>query len=164
MPILSGKRLGPFEILVASGAGGMGEVYRAKDIRLNRDVALKVLPEVFAADPDRMARFEREARVLAALNHRHIAVIYGLEESGSTNALVMELVEGPTLANRIAAGPLPLDGDSESSAVVEGTLGDIPERVAKELPALGGHGRRPQASFHKDIAPRNSTGRTPRRS
>jgi Tol biopolymer transport system component len=109
MPILPGRRLGPYEIFSAIGAGGMGEVYKARDARLNRDVALKVIPEVFAADADRMARFEREAKLLASLNHPHIAAIYGLEESSSTNALVMELVEGPTLADRIAAGPIPLD-------------------------------------------------------
>jgi len=105
MAILAGTRLGPYEILSAIGAGGMGEVYRAQDKRLNRDVALKVIPDAFVSDPDRMARFEREAKLLASLNHPHIAAIYGLEESGSTNALVMELVEGPTLADRIAAGP-----------------------------------------------------------
>src|ERR1700731_2836430 len=114
MPILTGKRLGPYEILSAIGAGGMREVYRARDTRLNRDVAIKVLPEVFADDADRMARFEREARVLAALNHPHIAAIYGVEESSSSRALVMELVDGPTLADRIGAdrivsGPIPLD-------------------------------------------------------
>jgi len=98
MAIQVGQRLGPCEILSAIGAGGMGEVYRARDGRLNRDVALKVLPEIFATDPDRMARFEREARVLGALNHPNIAAIYGVEESGSGRALVMELVEGPTLA------------------------------------------------------------------
>ena len=104
MPILTGRRLGPYEILSAIGAGGMGEVYRARDTRLNRDVAIKVLPEVFADDADRMARFEREARVLAALNHPHIAAIYGVEESNSSRALVMELVDGPTLADRM--GPI----------------------------------------------------------
>ena len=109
MAILPGARLGPYEILSAIGAGWMGEVYRARDTRLNRDVALKVIPEVFAANPDRMARFEREAKLLASLNHPHIATIYGLEESSSTNALVMELVEGPTLADRIATGPIALD-------------------------------------------------------
>jgi Tol biopolymer transport system component len=103
------QRLGPYEVLAAVGAGGMGEVYRARDGRLNRDVALKVLPEVFAADPDRMARFEREARVLGALNHPNIAAIYGLEEFGSGRALVMELVEGETLADRIAKGRISLD-------------------------------------------------------
>jgi Tol biopolymer transport system component len=94
-------------VLAALGAGGMGEVYRARDARLGRDVALKLLPEAFAADAERMARFEREAQVLASLNHAHIAALYGLEESGGVRALVMELAEGPTLAERIAAGPLP---------------------------------------------------------
>src|SRR5579864_1070755 len=100
MALLPSQRLGPYEILSAIGAGGMGEVYRARDGRLNRDVALKVLPEIFAADPDRMARFEREARVLGALNHPNIAAIYGLELCGSSRALVMELVSGETLADR----------------------------------------------------------------
>src|ERR1700751_3956165 len=109
MGLRIGTQLGPYEILSAIGAGGMGEVYRAKDTRLNRDVALKVLPEIFATDPDRMARFEREARVLGALNHPNIAAIYGLEEFNSSRALVMELVSGETLADRIAKGPIPLD-------------------------------------------------------
>ena len=91
------------------GAGGMGEVYRARDAKLGRDVALKVLPEAFARDAERMARFQREAKVLASLNHSNIASIYGLEDSGPTHALVMELVEGPTLADRIKSGPLPVD-------------------------------------------------------
>src|SRR5208282_1887798 len=90
------------------GAGGMGEVYRARDSRLGRDVAIKVLPTDMAGNANLMARFEREARLLASLNHTHIATIYGLEESGPTRALVMELVEGPTLAERIAQGPIPL--------------------------------------------------------
>jgi serine/threonine protein kinase len=109
MALSAGTYLGPYEILAPIGAGGMGEVYRARDSRLNRDVALKVLPQVFAANSDRMARFEREARLLASLNHPHIASLYGLEESGSSRALVMELVEGPTLAGRIAAGPIPFE-------------------------------------------------------
>ena len=87
----------------------MGEVYRARDTKLGRDVALKVLPDVFADDPERLARFQREARVLASLNHPNIASIYGLEESEGVRALVLELVEGPTLAERIAQGPIPLD-------------------------------------------------------
>src|SRR5438552_4532556 len=87
----------------------MGEVYRARDTKLNRDVALKVLPDAFALDPERLARFKREAQVLASLNHPNIAAIYGFEDSGSTHALVLELVEGPTLADRIAHGPIPLD-------------------------------------------------------
>src|SRR6476469_186231 len=87
----------------------MGEVYRAHDRQLDRDVAIKVLPEAFALDPDRLARFKREAQVLASLNHPPIAAIYGFEDSGATHALVLELVEGPTLADRIAHGPIPPD-------------------------------------------------------
>ena len=98
MALTSGTKLGPYEILAPLGAGGMGEVYRARDTKLNREVALKVLPQAFANDAERMARFEREAQVLASLNHPNIAAIYGLEESGPTHALVMELVEGMTLA------------------------------------------------------------------
>jgi len=109
MALTPGTRIGSYEVVALIGAGGMGEVYRAHDTRLNRDVALKVLPEVFARDGQRMARFEREAKVLASLNHPNIAAIYGLEESGSIRALVMELVEGPTLAERIAGGPVPMD-------------------------------------------------------
>jgi len=108
MALSAGTRLGPYEILDAIGAGGMGEVYRARDSRLGRDVALKVLPEAFARDPDRMVRFEREAKVLASLNHPNIASLYGLEESNGARALVMELVEGPTLSARIQQGSLPL--------------------------------------------------------
>ena len=107
--ISPGTKLGPYEVLAAIGAGGMGEVYRARDSRLNRDVALKVLPEAFARDAQRMARFEREAKLLASLNHPNIAAIYGLEESGAIRALVMELVEGPTLADRILSGAIPID-------------------------------------------------------
>ncbi len=139
MPILPGRRLGPYEILSAIGAGGMGEVYRARDARLNRDVALKVIPEVFAADADRMARFEREAKLLASLNHPHIAAIYGLEESSSTNALVMELVEGPTLADRIAAGPIPLDEALP-----------IAKQIAEALEYAHDHG-----VIHRDLKPAN---------
>jgi Tol biopolymer transport system component len=109
MALSIGTNLGPYEILAAIGAGGMGEVYRARDTRLERDVALKVLPETFARDTERMARFQREAKVLASLNHPNIASIYGLEDSGSTQALVMELIEGPTLADRIKSGPIPID-------------------------------------------------------
>jgi len=109
MPIQSGTHLGPYEIISAIGAGGMGEVYRAHDAKLGRDVAIKVLPEAFARDAERMARFQREAKVLASLDHPNIATIHGLEESGGTRALVMQLVEGPTLADRIKAGPIPVD-------------------------------------------------------
>jgi serine/threonine protein kinase/Tol biopolymer transport system component len=109
MALTVGTRLGPYEILALIGVGGMGEVYRARDSKLNREVAIKVLPAAFASDPDRMARFQREAHVLASLNHPHIAAIYGFEESGSMRALVMELAEGPTLAERIRSGPIPPD-------------------------------------------------------
>src|SRR5215831_7501180 len=98
MSLLHGSRLGPYEVTSLLGAGGMGEVYRARDRKLDRDVAIKILPEAVAADPDRIARFEREAKTLAALNHPNIAHLYGLEDSDGMRALVMELVEGPTLA------------------------------------------------------------------
>jgi hypothetical protein len=104
MTLASGTKMGPYEILAPLGAGGMGEVYRARDTKLNRDVALKVLPTAMASDAERMARFQREAQVLASLNHPNIAAIYGLEESSGTRALVMELVEGPTLADRLGVG------------------------------------------------------------
>ena len=104
MLLTSGVKIGPYEILSSLGAGGMGEVYRARDSRLGRDVALKILPEAMAHDAERMARFEREAQVLAALNHTNIAAIYGFEDGGDHPALVMELVEGPTLADRLAQG------------------------------------------------------------
>ena len=109
MALHTGDRVGPYEITGAIGAGGMGEVYRARDARLGRDVALKVLPEAFAHDAKRMARFQREAKVLASLNHPNIAAIYGLEDSGNAHALVMELVEGSTLADRIKRSPIPID-------------------------------------------------------
>ena len=109
MSLSPGSRLGPYEVTAKIGQGGMGEVYRARDTKLGRDVALKVLPDLFADDPERLARFQREARVLASLNHPNIASIYGLEESGDTRALVLELVEGPTLAERIAQGAIPVD-------------------------------------------------------
>ena len=104
MPLSAGDKLGPYEILAPLGSGGMGEVYRARDSRLDRDVALKVLPDAFARDPERLARFEREAKALAALNHPNIAAIYGFEESGAVRFLVLELVPGETLT-----GPLPVD-------------------------------------------------------
>src|SRR6476646_676947 len=104
MPLSIGDKLGPYEILAPLGAGGMGEVYRAKDSKLEREVAIKVMPAALARDPERLARFEREAKVLASLNHPNIAQIYGVEESSTGRALVMELVPGHTLA-----GPLPLN-------------------------------------------------------
>ena len=109
MPLTPGTTLGPYEIVAPIGAGGMGEVYQARDTKLDRDVALKVLPEAFTSDPDRLARFEREAKVLASLNHPNIGSIYGLEEADGVKALVLELIEGPTLADRIKQGPIPVD-------------------------------------------------------
>ena len=100
---------GIYSVTAKLGEGGMGEVWEATDTKLNRQVALKVLPEAFATDPDRLARFQREAQVLASLNHPGIAAIYGIEESDGTRALVLELVEGPTLADRISKGPIPVD-------------------------------------------------------
>ncbi len=109
MTILAGSRLGPYEILAPLGAGGMGEVWRARDAKLGRDVAVKVLPQQVASDPERLARFEREAKLLGSLNHPNIATIFGVEDSADTHALVMELVEGPTLQDQIAQGPIPIE-------------------------------------------------------
>src|SRR5262245_38734243 len=109
MTLAVGARLGAYEILSALGAGGMGEVYRARDTKLDRDVALKVLPDSFVHDPDRLARFQREAKVLASLNHPNIAHIHGLEESNGVRALVMELVDGEDLAQRLTRGAIPTD-------------------------------------------------------
>jgi len=109
MALAVGSRLGPYEVTAPLGAGGMGQVYRAKDSRLGREVALKILSDLVSGDPERIARFEREARTLASLNHPNIGSIYGVEDSDGVHALVLELVEGPTLADRIAQGPMPLD-------------------------------------------------------
>ena len=109
MPLNVGSRLGHYDVTALIGEGGMGQVYQATDTKLKRQVALKILPEAFSADPERLARFQREAEVLASLNHPNIAAIYGLEEADGTRALVLELVEGPTLADRIKQGPIPLD-------------------------------------------------------
>ena len=109
MPLQPGTRLGVYEVTAKIGEGGMGEVYQARDTKLNRDVALKVLPDLFASDPDRLARFQREAQLLASLNHPNIGAIYGLEESDGIQALALELIEGPTLADRIADGPLSIE-------------------------------------------------------
>ena len=109
MALQVGSRLGHYDVTALIGEGGMGQVYQATDTKLNRQVALKILPEAFASDPDRLARFQREAQVLASLNHPNIAQIHGIEESDDTRALVLELVEGPTLADRISKGPIPLD-------------------------------------------------------
>ncbi len=109
MALSAGTRLGHYDVTALLGEGGMGQVWQATDTQLNRQVALKILPDAFAADPDRLARFTREAQILASLNHPNIAAIYGIEEAEGTRALVLELVEGPTLADRISKGPIPLD-------------------------------------------------------
>src|SRR5881296_2354592 len=139
MTLATGTRLGPYEILAPLGTGGMGEVYRARDTKLNRDVALKVIPATFALDPDRVARFTREAQVLASLNHPHIAAIYGFEDSGEIHALVLELVEGETLADRIARGPIPLD-----------EAFPIARQICEALEAAHDHG-----IIHRDLKPAN---------
>ncbi len=139
MALSPGTRLGAYEIRTLIGSGGMGEVYRARDQRLDRDVAIKVLPDSLAADPDRIARFEREAKTLAALNHPGIAHIHGLEESSGTRALVMELVEGPTLADRIARGRIPLEEALP-----------IAKQIAEALEAA-----HEQGIIHRDLKPPN---------
>jgi Tol biopolymer transport system component len=139
MPISSGTRLGPYEILSAIDAGGMGEVYRAHDTKLGRDVAIKVLPAIFVNDPERLSRFQREARMLAALNHANIATIYGLEQSGGVTCLVMELVSGETLAERVKSGPL----------VIEEAL-KIAAQIAEALEAA-----HEKSIIHRDLKPAN---------
>jgi serine/threonine-protein kinase len=139
MALAAGTRLGPYDILAPLGAGGMGEVYRATDTKLKRQVAVKILPPALAADPDRLARFQREAEVLASLNHPHIAAIYGLEDADGMKALVMELVEGPTLADRIAEGPIPIDEALPIAA-----------QVAEALEAA-----HEQGIVHRDLKPAN---------
>ena len=109
MSLTPGTRLGHYNVTALLGEGGMGQVWQATDTQLNREVALKILPDAFATDPDRLARFRREAQILASLNHPNIAAIYGIEEAEGTRALVLELVEGPTLADRISKGPIPVD-------------------------------------------------------
>jgi serine/threonine protein kinase len=136
---LTGQRLGVYHILELLGVGGMGEVYRARDTKLGRDVALKVLPRLFSADPERLTRFEREARLLASLNHPHIAAIYGVEETSDVHALVLELVEGPTLAERVHRGPLPT-----AEAV------RIARQIADALEAAHERG-----VVHRDLKPQN---------
>jgi len=139
MALAPGTRLGPYEILALIGAGGMGEVYRARDTKLARDVALKVLPDVFALNPERLARFRREAHVLASLNDPHIASIYGFEESHGTSALVLELVEGMTLSDRLVRGPLPLE-----------EAWSIARQITEALEAAHEHG-----IVHRDLKPAN---------
>src|SRR5437016_3259312 len=139
MQLSPGDKLGPYEILAPLGAGGMGEVYRTRDTQLEREVAIKVLPRALANDPERLARFDREAKILAALNHPNIAVIYGLVESDGGRALVMELVAGETLGDRIKRGALPLD---EALAVAR--------QIAEALEAAHEKG-----VVHRDLKPAN---------
>src|SRR5215468_4783344 len=134
-----GQAIAHYRIHSKLGEGGMGEVWRATDTKLNRDVAIKVLPEIFAQDSDRLARFQREAQVLASLNHPNIAAIYGLEESDGVRALVMELVEGPTLDDRLAAGPMPVP---EALAIARQIAGAL--EVAHE-----------RSIIHRDLKPAN---------
>src|SRR5437867_9380951 len=109
MAIAIGTQIASHEILALLGKGGMGEVYRARDTKLKREVAIKILPDEFSQDADRVSRFQREAEVLASLNHPNIAHIYGLEEAGGTRGIVMELVDGETLQERLSRGPIPMD-------------------------------------------------------
>jgi serine/threonine-protein kinase len=139
MSLPAGTRLGPYEIVAPLGAGGMGEVYRATDSTLKRQVAVKILPPAMAADPDRLARFQREAEVLASLNHPHIAAVYGLEHTSNMKALVMELVEGPTLADRIERGAIPVD---EALS------------IARQI-AEGVEAAHAQGIIHRDLKPAN---------
>ena len=139
MALTPGARLGPYEILSALGAGGMGEVYRARDTKLNRDVAIKVLPDLFASDAERLARFMREAQTLASLNHPNIAIIHGLEQTGDVHALVMELVQGEDLSQRIARGAIPLDEALP-----------IAKQIADALEAA-----HEQGIIHRDLKPAN---------
>src|SRR6202011_2416489 len=139
MSVAPGARLGVYEIVAPLGAGGMGEVYRAHDTKLGRDVALKILPESFTHDPERIARFRREAQVLASLNHPHIGAIYGLEEANGCQFLVLELVNGETLAQRIAGRPLPLD---EALAIARQVAGALEAAHEKGI-------------IHRDLKPAN---------
>jgi Tfp pilus assembly protein PilF len=139
VPLLPGTRFGPYEISTQIGVGGMGEVYRATDTNLSRQVAIKVLPEAVASNADRLARFDREARTLAALNHPNIAAIYGVEKGAGTTALVMELVDGPTLADRVVQGPVPVDEALR-----------IARQIAEALEAA-----HEQGIVHRDLKPAN---------
>ena len=149
-----GRQLGPYAILSPLGAGGMGEVYRARDSKLGRDVAIKILPRIFTSDPDRLARFEREARLLASLNHPHIGAIYGLEDVDGIPALVLELVEGDTLAERLvrgrAASGSPKRRDPRPSGLPLGEALTIARQIADALEAAHEKG-----IVHRDLKPAN---------
>ena len=147
MTLPPGTRLGPYEVTTQIGVGGMGEVYRATDTNLKRQVAIKVLPASVAADPGRLARFQREAEVLAALNHPHIAQIYGLEKSGATIALMMELVEGPTLADLIAQAARP---KPQTAGLALDVVLPIAKKIAEALEAA-----HEQGIIHRDLKPAN---------
>ncbi len=140
MPLTAGTRLGPYEITTQIGVGGMGEVWCATDTNLGRQVVIKILPDAFAHDPERLARFEREAKALASLNHPNIAIIHGLEKADGIRALVMELVEGPTLADRIAQGPIPIEGVAHRKADRRGT---------RSRARAGDRSPRPEARQHQ---------------
>jgi len=137
--VTPGERLGPYEITAALGAGGMGEVYRATDTRLGRSVALKLLPEAVAAEPERLARFAREAKLLASLSHPNVATLFGLEELSGRRVLVMELAEGEDLAERLKRGPLPMD---EAIAVARQIAEALEEAHEKGI-------------VHRDLKPAN---------
>src|SRR5580765_833340 len=139
LALTTGTRLGVYEVTAQIGEGGMGQVYRARDTKLNRDVALKLLPDSFASDPDRLARFTREAQTLALLNHPNIAHIHGLEESGGVRTLVMELVDGEDLAQRLVRGPIPVDEALP-----------IARQIAEALEAA-----HEQGIIHRDLKPAN---------
>ena len=164
MPLGLGTRLGPYEVAARLGAGGMGEVYRAKDTKLNRDVALKILPDAFASDADRLARFRREAQVLASLNHPNIGHIYGLEDSGARHALVLELVEGPTLADAIAGSGRPGLGSRASGGQAPGAKSQAPNGhgipIDQALPialqiSTALEAAHEQGVVHRDLKPAN---------
>ena len=144
-----GDRLGPYEVLGKIGEGGMGEVYRARDTKLGRDVALKVLPDSFANDPDRLARFTREAQTLASLNHPNIAHIHGLEESGGVRALVMELVDGEDLSQRIDRLRAPGASAGQAGMPLDEVL-PIAKQIAEALEAA-----HEQGIIHRDLKPAN---------
>jgi eukaryotic-like serine/threonine-protein kinase len=148
MSLAAGTRLGPYEIVEPIGAGGMGEVYQARDTKLNRTVALKILPAGFASDPDRLARFKREAQVLASLNHPNIAIIHGFEDSGDTHALVMELVPGRTLADLIARGHSGAERVSSRLSINDAL--PIARQIASALEAA-----HEQGVIHRDLKPAN---------